>query len=114
MKKLVLSFATFALAAASAAETHRVTLFSPAIVNGQELKAGEYRLELDGDKAVLKKGKESVEAKVKVEAADQKYSTTAVRFVSGDGKYKVNEIRLGGTKTRLVFESPAPSARAAE
>jgi len=114
MKKIVFTLATFALAAASAAETHRITLYSPAIVNGQELKAGEYKLELDGDKAVLKKGKQSVEAKVKVESADQKFSSTAVRMANGDGTYKINEIRLGGTKTRVVFETPAASARAGE
>ena len=114
MKKFVFSLATFALAAASAAESHRLTLFSPATVNGQELKAGEYRLELEGSKAVIKRGKESVEAIVRIESADQKYSSTAVRFLTGDGKNKINEIRLGGTKTRVVFEQPAASARTAE
>ena len=114
MKKFVFSLATFALAAASAAESHRVTLFSPAVVNGQELKAGDYRLELDGARAVFKKGKESVEAQVRVESADQKFASTAVRFLTGDGKNKINEIRLGGTKTRVVFEQPAAGARAAE
>jgi hypothetical protein len=114
MKKFVFSLATFALAAVSAAESHRVTLYSPAVVNGQELKAGEYRLEIEGSKAVLKKGKESVEASVRLENADQKYASTAVRYLTGDGKNKINEIRLGGTKTRVLFDQPAASARSAE
>ena len=113
MKKFVFSLATFALAAASAAESHRVTLHSPAVLNGQELKAGDYRLELDGAKAVLKKGKEVATANVRVESADQKYASTAVRYATGDGKNNINEIRLGGTRTRIVFEQPA-AARAAE
>jgi len=114
MKKIMFSLATFALVAASAAESHRVTLFSDATVNGQQLKAGEYRLELDGSKATLKKGKQSVEANVRVESGDQKYSSTAVRFNNGNGDYKINEIRLGGTKTRVVFEPAAGAARSAE
>lgn len=113
MKKTMFSLATFALAAASAAESHRVTLFSDATVNGQQLKAGEYRLEVDGNKAVLKRGKTSVEANVRVENGDQKFNSTAVRFNNGDGNYKINEIRLGGTKTRVVFEQSA-GARSAE
>lgn len=113
MKKFILGFATFALALASAAESHRVTLYSNAIVNGKELKAGDYKLELDGSRAVLKKGKDVVEANVRLENADQKFSTTAVRFLNGDGKYTVNEIRLGGTKTKVVFDNGA-AAKAAE
>jgi hypothetical protein len=113
MKKLVFSLATFALAIGAAADTHRVTLFSDATVNGQPLKAGDYRLELDGSKAVLKKGKTSVEANVRLENSDEKFSATAVRFNNGDGGLKINEIRIGGTKTRVVFEAPA-AARSAE
>ena len=113
MKKFILGFATFALALSSAAEAHRVTLYSPAIVNGKELKPGDYRLELDGSRAVLKKGKDVVEANVRLENSEQKYGTTAVRFLNGDGKYTVNEIRLGGTKTKVVFENPG-AVKAAE
>ena len=113
MKKIMFSLATFALVAASAAESHRVTLYSDATVNGQRLKAGDYRLELDGAKAVLKRGKQSVEANVRVENSDQKFASTAVRFNNGEGNYKINEIRLGGTKTRVIFE-PAAGARSAE
>lgn len=113
MKKFILGFATFSLALVSAAESHRVTLYSNAIVNGKELKAGDYKLELDGTRATLKKGKDVVEANVRLESADQKFGTTAVRFLNGDGKYTVNEIRLGGTKTRVVFENPG-AMKAAE
>lgn len=114
MKKFVFSLATFALAAVSAAESHRITLYSPAVVNGHELKAGDYRLEIEGSKAVLKKGKESVEASVRLESGEQKYSSTAVRYATSDGKNKINEIRLGGTKTRVLFEQPVSGARAGE
>ena len=50
------------------------------------------------------KGKKTVaESQVKIETSDTKYGSTSVRYSNGDGKYKVQEIRLGGTNTRLVF-----------
>lgn len=105
MKKLILSFATLALAVASAASTHRVQLFQTSTVGGTELQPGEYKLTVDGNKAVITKGKQTVEAAVKTETADSKFSSTSVRYSNGNGKYKVQEIRLGGTTTKLVFEN---------
>jgi hypothetical protein len=105
MKKILLSFATVALAVASAAQTHRVTLFQPSVVAGTELKPGEYKVTVEGDKATLTSGKTSVSANVKTETADSKFSSTTVRYSNGDGKYTVQEIRLGGTTTKVVFEN---------
>jgi len=105
MKKILLSFTTLALAVASAASAYRVTLYQPAIVNGTELKAGEYKLTLSDNKAMLRSGKTSVEAEVRMETADSKFNSTTVRFLNGDGKYRVQEIRLGGTNTKLVFQN---------
>jgi len=105
MKKVLLSFATFALAVGSAANSYRITLFQPAIVNGTELKAGDYKITLKENRATLSSGKTSVEANVRTETADSKFSSTTVRYGNGDGKYRVQEIRLGGTNTKLVFEN---------
>lgn len=112
MKKVILGFATFALALVSAAETHRITLYQDAVINGKQMKAGDYKMVIDGSKAVISKGKESVEANVNVENADAKFSQTAVRMANADGKFLVKEIRVGGTKTKVVF--PQASAQAAE
>lgn len=101
-KKVLLSLATFALATASAA-THKVTLFQTSLLNGTELKPGSYKLTVDGDKAVLSSGKQKYEAAVKTEAAASKFSSTSVRYQNGDGKYRIQEIRLGGTNTKIVF-----------
>ena len=103
IQKLTLSFAVVALAVASAASTYKVTLFQPSIVNGTELKPGDYKIELKDNTAVISKGKQSVEAAVKTEAADTKFSSTSVRYLNGDGKYRLQEIRIGGTNTKLVF-----------
>jgi hypothetical protein len=103
MKKLIVTFVCLAVMVASAAATHRVTLFQPSLVSGTELKPGEYKLDLQENKVVIRQGKTSVEAQVKVETGDQKFNSTSVRYAAEGGKYRVQEIRLGGTNTKLVF-----------
>src|SRR5271168_493832 len=105
LSRFVLSFGTLALALASAASTYSLTLFQPSMVGNTELKPGDYKLQVDGEKATIKNGKSSVEAAVKIETGDQKFANTVVRYSNGDGKYHVQEIRLGGTKTKLVFNN---------
>lgn len=105
MKKMMFGFAVMALAVASAADSYRVTLFQPSVVNGKELKAGEYKVTVQDNKATISQGKNSIEAPVKVEATDAKFSSTSVRYTNGDGKYNVQEIRLGNTRTKLVFQT---------
>jgi hypothetical protein len=99
--KLFALFLVFALAASAA--SYSVTFFQPSTVAGTELKAGEYKLLMDNNKVVIQKGKDKVEATVKVETADTKFSATSVRYADQNGKMKVTEIRLGGTTTKLVF-----------
>jgi hypothetical protein len=107
LKRLVLSLSILAFAANAA--TYKVTLSQPASVQGKELKAGEYRLNVDSTKLTIVNGKESVEVPVKVESVDQKYENTSVRYTGTDKtateKPKITEIRLGGTKTKLVFNN---------
>jgi hypothetical protein len=103
MKQVLLTFATLALASGSAASSYKVTFFQPSIVAGKELKPGVYKVELKDSTAVISKGKESVEAPVKAESVDSKFSSTSVRYRNGDGKYRIEEIRIGGTSTKLVF-----------
>jgi len=101
-KRILFVFLVLALAVACA-KTYWVTFYQPSVVAGTELTPGEYRLELNGDKVVLKNGKHVAESAVKVEDNGEKFSRTSVRYANGDGKYVVQEIRLGGTKIKLVF-----------
>ncbi len=102
VKKIVFCFVALSLVTASAA-SYRITLFQPSVVSGTELKPGDYKLEHVDSKVIIKQGKQSVEAQVKVEKSDTKFSATSVRYANGDGKYRVQEIRLGGTNTKLLF-----------
>ena len=91
------------LAVASAANNFNINLYQPTVVNGATLKPGEAKLEVRDTKAVLKQGKTSVEASVKVETAKEKYLYTTVGYKEG-GDHKIKDICLAGTTTRLVFE----------
>jgi hypothetical protein len=102
--KIAVCMTTLAVAFASAGSRYNVSLHQTTTVNGTELKPGDYKIEVTGDKAVISSGKKTVEAAVKVESGDQKFSSTTVRYGTASGNYQLDEIRLGGTKTTLVFQ----------
>ena len=109
MKKLIVLFALFALVAAIAGTvpaigpSYNVKLLRASVVKGMELKEGEYRLNLGKETATIGNGKVSVEAPVNVETADSKFDSTAIRYTEQAGKSVISEIRVGGTKTKIVF-----------
>ena len=102
MRKLLLAISVFGLAVASA-KTYSVDLAEPAMLGTTQLSAGSYKVDVANEKAVIRKGKFQTECPVKVETADNKFNSTAVRFGNGDGKLHIQEIHIGGTKTKLVF-----------
>jgi hypothetical protein len=104
MLRKVLLFSLVAGLAAANAKTYDMNLFQPALFGSTELKPGDYKVEVVDQKATVRNGKVLGECPVKVETVDRKYDTTSVRFVNGDGgKLRIQEIRIGGTKTTLVF-----------
>lgn len=110
--RTALTLTVLTMGAAAQAETYHITLLKPSVVAGKELKPGDYKVEVNKDKAVISHGKESVETKVKTEAADKKYSSTTVRYEMDGDKYKVQEIGIGGTKTKLVVGEGGTAAGA--
>jgi len=104
-KKILFGFTIAALAMASAAETYRVRLLRATVLNGAELKPGEYRVMVEGEKAVFQLGKEKAESPVKVEKVEKKYETTIFKYDNAGGAMHLIEICLGGTNTRLLFNA---------
>jgi hypothetical protein len=104
MRKVLFSFATIALAVASAASnSFHVNIDQPTWVGATQLKPGDYKVELEGDKAVMKLGKNVIELPAKVENADKKFDSTTVRVDSANNKNSLKEIRIGGTTMRVLF-----------
>ena len=109
MNRVKLTFALFTLALAtlSAASHYSLTLDSAQWAGDKQLKPGEYRIEVSGDKATLKSGKTVVELPITVETGQKKYSVTSYNAVDS----KIVEIQLGGTNKKLVFGSAATQTK---
>jgi len=104
MTKQIITFAFVALSAASAA-TYRVSFVEPSVVKGKELKAGDYKLDVKDNSVIVLKGKEKIEVPAKVENAEKKYERTRVLYNENKGKFTIQEIELGGTTTKLTFDT---------
>lgn len=107
MKKALVSLLFLGLAYAGS--SYHVDLYRPTTINGTQFKAGECKVELHENKLTFKQGKTTAETTVKVENNAQKFPSTTVGYVGEGSGNELQEIRLGGTTTKLVFE---PSAAA--
>ena len=85
------------------AATYNVTLLKPTVVAGKTLQPGEYKIEVNNSTAVIRRGKHSVEAKVKTESADKKFNSTTLKYYKEGEALKLQEIGIGGSTTKLVL-----------
>jgi hypothetical protein len=98
--------------AAGAASHYTVTISEPAEIGAQSVKPGEYRVEVEGSKATLKGAGTSVETAVRVVEGDAKFPRTSVRYDIAGGKYRLDQIQIGGTRTTLIFGGDSGSKAA--
>ena len=102
--KLVPMFALMLSSAFAGVPDFTVTFYEPARIAGAQLKPGAYRVKVDGGKMIIRNGRKTIEASVKPAQVDATYKSTSVRYANGDGQLTVNEIRIGGTNTKLVLK----------
>ncbi len=102
MKTRILGLALLALSAAVAKDI-TISLYQPTEVAGKSLPAGDYKVVVRGDTAIISHGKDKVEAPVKVVESDRKFSSTNVRCGAENGHNTIEEIQVSGTKTKLLF-----------
>jgi hypothetical protein len=95
----ILCLSTLALGIAAAASSYNVTLSDPVSVAGTQLSAGNYKVEIQGDKAVFTIGKKSFAVPAQLQSTDQKNPSTSAIIGAG----KLREIDLAGTKSKIVF-----------
>jgi len=102
LNKILLTLTTAGVMTLSAASgTYKISLLDDSVVGGQQVKAGDYKVEIkDNNTAVLMHGKKSIEVQAKTETSPTKFSTTEIEYTN---KNQVQEIRIGGTNTKLVF-----------
>lgn len=112
MKKALAAIFAVGISVAYAASSYHVTLYKPTTVNGTQLKPGDCKLELQGDKLIIKQGKTSVESNVTVQNGNHKFDATTVGYNGESSNNQVQEIRLGGTTTKLLFDGGAKAAAA--
>ena len=86
-------------------KSYSITLSAPATAGSVQLKAGQYKLKVDGDNAVFTnvESDKSFTTPVKVETVDKKFGDTKVQSVKEGETDKIREIDLGGSTTKLGF-----------
>ena len=101
----VASLALFSLTVVSA-KSYNITVSSPSKVGTVQLKPGQYKLTVEGGNATFTeqtKSQKTYTTPVQVQEADKKFGDTRI-ISSKDGEFeKINEIDLGGSKTKLGF-----------
>lgn len=102
LKKIAITLvAAGAIVASAASGTFKISIFQDSVVDGKQVKAGDYKVEMkDNNTAVLKHGKEVVELPAREETAPSKFDTTELQYTNNND---LQEIRVGGTNTKIVF-----------
>lgn len=107
MKKFVFVLGLAVLPVLSAADSFRVTFFQTTVVAGKELKPGSYKVTMKENKATISGSGQEVEAPARLETSDAKHRGTSVRYLNGEGVYKIDEIRIGNSNRKIVFQNSA-------
>ncbi|HEY7305628.1 MAG TPA: hypothetical protein VH601_16000 [Bryobacteraceae bacterium] len=100
IKKMLTGFLTVGVAAVIAATgSYKVDLFQNSILNGKQLKAGTYRIDVANNTATLTQGKTTVQAPAREETMPNKFANTQMVYTNNN----LQEIDIGGTHTKIVF-----------
>jgi hypothetical protein len=105
MKRITLAATLFLVSVcAASAKQYTVTFVKPVQVGAVKLAAGEYKVKVDGDKAVFTDSqKKTFTAPAKVQKLQKKTPYTAAETKDVDGGTRVDAIDLEGADFKLVF-----------
>ncbi len=100
-----LFLAALLVAGLASAKTYEISLPTASQAGSATLKAGQYKLTVDGSKVVLKDADgKSVPANTRIETADKPFRATEVSTTQSNGTSKIEWIGLAGSKSKIVFE----------
>jgi len=100
--RLVLALLLSALLLFGATKTFTVNFSEPYKVQDKTLEPGQYKIVVEGDQAVLKKGKQDILTGLKVEEVQTRYRNTAIGSRVEQKDRVLTEIYLGGTNKKVV------------
>ncbi|HUA60860.1 MAG TPA: hypothetical protein VML19_19000 [Verrucomicrobiae bacterium] len=106
MKKTVILTGILAVSSLFAfSKTYEITLANASKVGSVQLKAGQYRVKVNGDKAVFTDVDSSKQytVPVKVENGAKKFDETRVDANKDGSVDTVKDIQLGGSTTQIDF-----------
>jgi hypothetical protein len=110
--RLLVAFTVLGLSVAGA-KSYDVTLPQAVKAGSADLKPGKYSVVVDGSKIRFKDSAgKTTEADANVVNGDKKFQETQVDTVQANGQTMINEIDLGGTKTKLQFNKTSGSPAA--
>src|ERR1700692_4528431 len=89
----------------ASAKTYDIRLDGATKVGNTELKAGQYKVKVDGSQVVFTdtENLKSFTAPVKIENSDRKFDETMTTTQNQNGTASLREIDLGGSTTKLEF-----------
>ena len=102
---LIVGALTLSSIGIASAKSFDIILGAPAMAGSTELKAGEYKLKVEGTQAVFTEaqGSKSITVPVKIENSDHKFGQTSVETSNQNGMDNINSIGLAGSNTKLEF-----------
>lgn len=111
IRNLLLAFIVVGITAATAASNkYHVHIFQDLMVDGKIIKAGEYTIEMQNNTAVMKEGRQTIEVPAHTESATNKVNSTTLTSTDN----KLEEIQIGGSRTKIVFGAAKTTAGGTE
>ena len=111
MKKLLATgvLTIFGLSLLSAgtprAKSYDITIVTITKAGSVQLKPGLYKVKVEGTSAIFTdvNSSKTLSTPVKIETGDKKFDDTTVQITNEGGTARLDEIDLGGSKTKLEF-----------
>ncbi len=93
------------------AKSYEIVLSGPTKAGSVQLKAGQYKVKVEGSNAVFTEvnSNKSFTTPVKIETSDKKFEDTKIQSTKEGSADRLEEIDLGGSKTKLAFRTGSTS-----
>lgn len=103
---LLAGFLVLGATAYAASNTYKVEILQDSVIEGKAVKAGDYKVSMLNGNAVLKHGKDTIEVPAREVTATSKPASTELTYRD---QTNLEEISIGGTHTKIVFEGAVPT-----